>query len=129
MRLRRRATVFDHAHPPGNRGVRGRSVRRAKGFPRGGRQDGLGGHARERLGGERGGRLPGARIPGYSRHRQSPVEEYVYGRTETWQAPRPSVVLYLKHGFEIVEIIPGYMEDSQSLDYGVLIEWAIRFTG
>jgi len=31
---------------------------------------------------------------------------------------------YLKHGFEIVEIIPDYMEDSQSLNYGVLIRWA-----
>ena len=27
-------------------------------------------------------------------------------------------------GFEIVEIIPEYMEDPESLNYGVLIKWS-----
>ena len=66
----------------------------------------------------------GARIPGYHRHRQLPVEEYVYGRTKRGKPRDPQLCFYLKHGFEIVEIIPDYMEDSQSLDYGVLIKWA-----
>jgi len=66
----------------------------------------------------------GARIPGYHRHRHIPVEAYVYGRTRRGRPRDPQLGFYLKHGFRIVEIIPDYMEDSQSLNYGVLIEWA-----
>jgi len=65
----------------------------------------------------------GARIPGYHRHRHLRVEDYVYGRTKRGKPRDPELCFYLKHGFEIVEIIPDYMEDPQSLHYGVLIKW------
>jgi hypothetical protein len=65
----------------------------------------------------------GARIPGYRRHRQLPVENYVHGRTKRGKPRDPELCFYLKYGFEIVEIIPDYMEDPQSLNYGVLIKW------
>ncbi len=65
----------------------------------------------------------GARIPGYRRQRQLPVRDYVYGRTKRGKPRDPELCFYLKHGFEIVEIIPEYMEDPQSLNYGVLLKW------
>lgn len=66
----------------------------------------------------------GARIPGYHRHRHLPVRDYVYGRTKNGKPRDPELYFYLKSGFEIVEILPDYMEDPQSLNYGVLLKWA-----
>jgi hypothetical protein len=65
----------------------------------------------------------GARIPSYYKHPQLPVEDYVYGRTRSGKPRDPELRFYLKNGFEIVEIIPDYMEDPQSLNYGVLMKW------
>ena len=65
----------------------------------------------------------GARIPRYYRHYPLPVEDYVYGRTRKGKPRDPELCFYLKNGFEIVEIIPNYMEDPQSLNYGVLMKW------
>jgi hypothetical protein len=65
----------------------------------------------------------GARIPGYHKNRQLTVEEYVYGKRKNGKPLDPELYFYLKNGFELVEIIPEYMEDPESLNYGVLIRW------
>jgi hypothetical protein len=65
----------------------------------------------------------GSRIPGYNKHNPMPVEEYVYAKKNTGKPLDPELYFYLKNRFEIVAIIPDYMEDPESLNYGVLIRW------
>lgn len=65
----------------------------------------------------------GARIPSYHNHHQMSAEEYVIGKRKSGKPFDPELYFYLKNGFEIVEIIPDYMVDPESLNYGVLIKW------
>ncbi len=66
----------------------------------------------------------GSRIPSYHKHKAMPVEQYVFGKQVTSKKPLdPELYFYLKDGFEIVEVIPEYMDDPDSLNYGVLIRW------
>lgn len=65
----------------------------------------------------------GSRIPSYHKHQEMKVEEYVFGKRKNGKPLDPELYFYLKDGFEIVEIIPGYMDDPESLNYGVLIKW------
>lgn len=65
----------------------------------------------------------GSRIPGYRRHKEMKVEEYVFGKRKSGKPFDPELYFYLKNGFKIVEVIPEYMHDPESLDYGVLIRW------
>lgn len=66
----------------------------------------------------------GARIPGYHKHQDMSVEEYVYGKRNSGKPLDPELYFYLKNGFEIVEVIPHYIADPASLNYGVLIRWS-----
>ncbi len=65
----------------------------------------------------------GSRIPSYWKHQHLPVGKYVYSLRKTGKPRDPELYFYLKNGFKIVEIIPEYMEDPKSLNYGVLIKW------
>jgi len=65
----------------------------------------------------------GSRIPSYHKHKDIEVEKYVYGLRKSGKPLDPELYFYLKNGFEIVEIIPDYMDDPASLNYGVLIKW------
>lgn len=66
----------------------------------------------------------GSRIPSYHKHKDMRVEDYVFGKQVTSKKPLdPELYFYLKDGFEIVEVIPEYMDDPDSLNYGVLIRW------
>jgi hypothetical protein len=65
----------------------------------------------------------GARIPGYHKHSHIPVTDYVFEKSKSGKPIDPELYFYLKQGFEIVKIIPEYMEDPESLNYGVLIRW------
>lgn len=65
----------------------------------------------------------GSRIPSYHKHADMKVEDYVYGTRKNGKPLDPELYFYMKDGFEIVEIIPEYMEDPDSLNYGVLIKW------
>jgi hypothetical protein len=69
----------------------------------------------------------GARIPSYHKHSQMNVREYVFGKRKSGKPLDPELYFYLKNGFEIVDIIPEYMEDPESLNYGVLIRWKNPF--
>jgi len=64
----------------------------------------------------------GARIPGYHKHKHMKVEDYVFGKRSNGKPLDPELYFYMKNGFEIVEIIPNYMDDPESLNYGVLIK-------
>ncbi len=65
----------------------------------------------------------GSRIPSYHKHKNMKVEDYVFGKRKSGKPFDPELYFYQKLGFEIVEIIPEYMEDPESLNYGVLIRW------
>ena len=65
----------------------------------------------------------GSRIPGYHRHKDIKVEDYVFGKRKSGKPLDPELYFYLKNGFKIVEVIPEYMHDPESLNYGVLIRW------
>ena len=65
----------------------------------------------------------GARIPSYHKNNHLAVEEYVYGKRKNGKPLDPELYFYLKNGFKIEEIIPEYMDDPESLNYGVLIRW------
>ena len=69
-----------------------------------------------------------ARIPAFHKHTPyMSVEDYVYGKRKSGKPLDPELYFYMKNGFEIVDIIPGYMEDHESLNYGVLIRWKNPF--
>lgn len=65
----------------------------------------------------------GSRIPSYHKHKDMKVEDYVYGTRKNGKPLDPELYFYIKNGFKIVEIIPEYMEDPESLNCGVLIKW------
>jgi len=65
----------------------------------------------------------GSRIPSYHKHKHMKVEDYVFGKRKSGKPLDPELYFYQKLGFEIVEIIPEYMEDPESMNYGVLIRW------
>lgn len=65
----------------------------------------------------------GSRIPSYHKYSNMQIEDYVFGKRKNGKPLDPELYFYLKDGFEIVEIIPEYMRDPESLNYGVLIKW------
>ena len=71
----------------------------------------------------------GARIPRYHKFaHQVKVEEYVYGRRNN-RPFDPELFFYTKLGLEIVSILPNYIKDPESCDYGVLLRWRNPFYG
>ena len=64
----------------------------------------------------------GARIPMFYKSNLS-VADYVFGKNENGKALDPEIRLYLKDGFRIIKIVPNYIEDPESLNYGVLMFW------
>lgn len=71
----------------------------------------------------------GSRVPRYRRYRQrSPdatIEEYI--GLNGGKNHDPEIRKYQAGGFRIVKVLPGYMEDPESLNYGVLMFWENPF--
>lgn len=67
--------------------------------------------------------LLGSRIPGYWRHRNMPVEEYIRTKNQRGRFLDPELALYQKYKGEPIKALPGYISDPASLDFGVLIDW------
>jgi hypothetical protein len=65
----------------------------------------------------------GSRIPGYHKYKHMKVEDYVSGRRRNGKPLDPELYFYFKDGFEVMEVIPEYMHDPASLNYGILIRW------
>jgi len=64
----------------------------------------------------------GSRIPSYHKKSYIPIEQYVHGKTSTGRPLDPQLGFYTRNGFEIMEILPEYMEDPDSFNYGVLVK-------
>lgn len=67
----------------------------------------------------------GSRAPGYLKYckKKGPIsiEEYIgFGGGRNHD---PEIRLYQSEGFRIIRVVPGYMEDPDSLDYGILMFW------
>ncbi|WCN37996.1 GNAT family N-acetyltransferase [Aneurinibacillus uraniidurans] len=67
--------------------------------------------------------LAGCRIPGYYQHApQMTPEEYVIQVTNG-QIHDMVLSFMIKQGLTPLQILPEYVEDGESLDYAVLVEW------
>jgi GNAT superfamily N-acetyltransferase len=72
--------------------------------------------------------LLGSRIPGYYKHTDIPVDVYIETRRgKSQRLMDPELAFYAKYGAEPVKVLPNYISDSASLDYGVLIRWKNPF--
>lgn len=70
--------------------------------------------------GNRKGVFLGSRVPSYYKWADKmSIEDYVFGKNG--KTRDPEIRLYQTEGFQIVKIVPGYMEDPDSLNYGVLM--------
>lgn len=74
------------------------------------------------IGGHKRGALLGARVPAYQKHapRRS-IEQHVFGMKAGQKTCDPEIKLYMSEGFRPLRIIPNYMDDEESLNYGVLM--------
>lgn len=65
----------------------------------------------------------GSRIPSFHKYPDLSVGNYVYGKRKSGKPLDPELYFYLKNGFKIAGIIPNYMDDPKSLNYGVMVRW------
>ncbi len=72
--------------------------------------------------------LFGARIPRYHKfcHRMNP-EEYIKARTNSGKILDPELGFYVSIGLQITELLPDYIKDPDSCNYGVLLLWQNPF--
>ena len=71
----------------------------------------------------------GARVPRYYKHSKGmSIEDYVYGKRKK-RPFDPELAFYKRIGLEIVGILPNYIEDPESCNYGVLLCWKNPFHG
>ncbi len=62
----------------------------------------------------------GSRVPGFrKRSATTTIEDHVFGKNG--RSRDPEVRMYQNDGFNVIRIIPGYMEDPDSCNYGVLM--------
>jgi ribosomal protein S18 acetylase RimI-like enzyme len=72
--------------------------------------------------------LGGGRVPGYSKHAASmSINDYVTSIL-SGDLYDPVITFLLKCGRTPVEIIPNYLDDEESLHYGLLMEWKNPFS-
>lgn len=72
--------------------------------------------------------LLGSRIPAYHRHSEIPVEEYIHAtREKNNRFLDPELAFYQKYNGEPIKPLPNYMDDPESLNFGVLIRWKNPF--
>ena len=66
--------------------------------------------------------LLGARVPAYQKYAaKRSIEEHVFGTEPHHKTKDPQIKLYMSEGFRPLRIIPNYMDDEESLNYGVLM--------
>jgi len=73
--------------------------------------------------------LLGGRLPRYHRYAgKMSVEEYIAASSpKTGKPLDPELYVYLKAGLKVVKVLPNYIPDPESLDYGILLEWRNPF--
>lgn len=67
-------------------------------------------------------------VIGY-KERDKIAEEYLWVTTSHSRALDSEIGFYKKLGFKMIKLLPGYIEDPQSLNYGVLFLWPNPFYG
>jgi hypothetical protein len=71
----------------------------------------------------------GARIPRYHKYsKKMSVERYVYGKKGK-RPFDPELAFYSRMGLQIAKILPNYIDDIESNNYGVLLLWKNPFFG
>ncbi|HUW23071.1 MAG TPA: hypothetical protein VMW39_03475, partial [bacterium] len=71
----------------------------------------------------------GSRIPRYHKYAgKMSVEEYIKAKTKTGRLLDPELGIYQSVGLKSIRIIPGYINDPESLDYGILVVWENPFS-
>jgi len=72
--------------------------------------------------------LFGSRIPRYHKYEsQMSVKKYIKSKTRTGRLLDPELAMYQSIGLRHVKIIPSYIKDPESLDYGILVVWKNPF--
>jgi len=70
----------------------------------------------------------GSRIPDYHKYNQQfTVEEYIQQRRENGKFLDSGLRLYKSDGFRPIKVVPNYIIDPESLNYGVLVYQANPF--
>jgi len=62
----------------------------------------------------------GARMPRYSRHIDMTPQAYAFWTRDNHPID-PEIYLYFKAGFSVVRVLPNYIKDLKSLNYGALM--------
>jgi len=66
----------------------------------------------------------GARLRGYSRCAQEMSAKDYVGKVITGELQDPTLSFQLKHGFQVLTVVPDYLRhDSESLGFAAVIEW------
>jgi hypothetical protein len=66
----------------------------------------------------------GSRVPSFHKHSKTmSIEECVFGKNRDGKTVDWEIRMYQKDGFKVKKIVPDYMEDPESLNYGVLMFW------
>jgi predicted N-acetyltransferase YhbS len=73
----------------------------------------------------------GGRLPRYHRYAEKmTVEEYISSSHPHSGKPLdPELYLYMKAGLKVIKVLPNYIPDPESLNYGALLEWKNPFYG
>jgi len=70
----------------------------------------------------------GSRVPRYHRYASKmPVEKYIKAKTRTGRLIDPELGIYQSVGLRPIRIIPDYIKDPESLNYGILVVWENPF--
>lgn len=71
----------------------------------------------------------GARIPRYNKFmNKMTAEEYINGKRNN-RSLDPELAFYTKLGLKAVKVLPNYIDDPDSCNYGVLMVWKNHFYG
>lgn len=73
--------------------------------------------------------LLGERLPGYREFATNmSAEEYIWAKDGNGDYLDPQIGMYQKvPGLKIVKVIPNYINDPESLNYGLLLQWTNPF--
>jgi hypothetical protein len=70
----------------------------------------------------------GGRIPSYYKYADKmSAEQYILAHTSSGKSLDPEIGFYAESGLSIIGILPEYMPDPESMNYGVLLEWRNPF--
>lgn len=72
--------------------------------------------------------LFGSRLPRYHKYAaQMSIDEYVSAKTRTGRYLDPELGMYQSIGLKPLKVIPKYIKDPESLNYGILVVWENPF--